>query len=96
MGATLMPSTDLSPSTTFASAYMNIFSNYSYPVVDSNIKCIDPFAYTYMNSHKVWTLWCPIVAGSTNQIKFNYPLYPNSFGINFPYNMIFTYAYANT
>lgn len=96
MGTTLMPTIDPSPSTTFASAYLNIFSNYSNPIVDSNLNCINPFPYTYMNSYKIWTLWCPIITGSINQIKYNYPLYPDSFGTNFPYNMIFTYSYANT
>jgi hypothetical protein len=96
MGATVMPTNDSSPSTTFTSAYMNIFSNYSYPLVDGNLPCVNPFSYTYMNSYKIWTLWCPVVAGSGNQIKFNYPLYPESFGTNFPYSMVFSYAYSNT
>lgn len=96
MGATIMPATDASPSTTFSSAYLNIFSNYSYPKVDDVVSCIDPFAYTYLNSYQVWTLWCPVQAGSLNQIKFNFPLYPDSFGSNFPYSMVFAYAYANT
>lgn len=96
MGTTVMPAVDKSPSTTFASAYVNIFSNYSYPTVDTLTKCIDPFGYKYQNTYQVWTLWCPVQPGSLNQIKFNYPLYPDSFGSNFPYSMVFSYSYSNT
>ena len=96
MGATLMPSTDTAPSTTFTSAYLNIFSNYSNPLVDNSSKCINPFAYTYSNSYKIWVLWCPVKVGFTNQILFNYPLYPDALGANFPLSTIFTYAYAAT
>lgn len=96
MGTTVMPSVDASPSTTFASAYLNIFSNYTYPKVDGLINCMDPFPYTFLNSYQVWTLWCPVQPGSLNQIKFNFPLYPDAFGANFPYSMVFAYAYANT
>lgn len=96
MGTTVMPSTDTAPSTTFTSSYLNIFSNYTNPLVDNTTKCLNPFPYTYMNSYKVWVLWCPIKPGSTNQIVIKYPLYPDSFGANFPFNLIFTYAYANT
>jgi len=96
MGTTVMPSTDSSPSTTFASAYLNIFSNYSNPLVDASVKCVDPFHYTYQNSYQMWTLWCPVQPGSLNQIRFNYPLYPDSLGASFPYSMIFSYSYANT
>jgi len=35
MAATVMQAPDLAPSTTFTSAYLNIFSNYSSPLVDN-------------------------------------------------------------
>lgn len=96
MGATVMPTIDASPSTTFSTAYLNIFSNHSYPMVDNSTACINPFGYTYMNTYKVWTLWCPVQPGSLNQINFNFPLYPDALGSNFPYSLIFAYSYANT
>lgn len=65
-------------------------------MVDGSTKCVDPFAYTFNNTYKIWVLWCPIQPGSLNQIKINYPLYPSQFGSNFPYGMVFTYCYSNT
>lgn len=96
MGTTVMPTSDANPSTTFTSAYLNIFSNYSNPLVDNAVKCVNPFYYCYQNGYNVWVLWCPVQAGSLNQIRVSYPLYPDSLGADFPYSMIFTYAYANT
>lgn len=96
MGTTVMPLTDTLPSTTFSSAYLNIFSDFSNPLVDNLTKCVNPFAYTYTNSYKVWVLWCPLIVGAVNKISFNYPLYPDSLGANFPFSTIFSYAYADT
>jgi hypothetical protein len=96
MGGTVMPLIDTTPSTTFTSAFLNIFSNYSNPMVDNITKCIPPFSYTYMNLYRIWVLWCPITIGSLNQITFNNPLYPDSLGTNYPLSLIFAYAYSNT
>jgi hypothetical protein len=96
MGATVMPSPDTSPSTTFTSAFLNIFSNYTNPIVDNITKCVNPFLYTYMNLYKIWVLWCPITIGLPNQIIINNPLYPDILGTNFPLSLIFAYAYSNS
>lgn len=97
MLTSVLPPNDVSPSSTFASAYTPIFSNYTFPTVDSINKCADPFGYTYMNLYKIYVLWCPMQAGSVNQIKINYPMYQaDYFGAGFPYQMVFSYAYSNT
>lgn len=98
MNSTVMPLTDTSPSTTFTSSYLPIFSNYTYPTVDLlPNKCVDPFPYTFMNGYTIWVLWCAVQAGSLNQIIINYPIYqPEFFGAGFPYSMVFAYSYSNT
>lgn len=96
MEGTTMPTTDTAPSTTFTSAYLNIFSNYSNPLVDNTTKCINPFPYKFADLYNIWVLWCPIQVGFTNQILFSFPLYPDVLGAGFPFSLMFTYAYANT
>lgn len=83
-------------STTFASAYVNIFSNYTIALVDNSTKCVPPFQYMFNNLYYIWILWCPINPSSPSQIIINYPLYPDSFGSNFPFGTVFAYAYANS
>jgi hypothetical protein len=96
MGPTVMPATDTAPSTTFTSAFLNIFSNYSNPMVDNITNCINPFPYTFRNTYKVWVLWCPMTVGVPNQIVINYPLYPALLGNSFPLGLILAYGYSST
>lgn len=90
-----MSSTDVEPSSTFASAHLNIFSASSTASVDSVIACVNPFSYTYMNLYPVYVLWCPLASLAVNDIVIKYPLYPVQMGASFPYQLTFAYAYSN-
>lgn len=62
------------PSLTFTSAYINIFSSYT-SALANNIPCDQPFSYTYNSFYSVNVLWCPLINGGVNQVVINYPFF---------------------
>ena len=96
MDSTAMANPDLSPSCTFSSAHINIFSNFSQVTINNGQKCVGPFSYVYLDSHSVWTVWCEVSVDSVNEILIGYPFYPNIIGSGFPFSQTFTYQYSNT
>jgi hypothetical protein len=85
----------LNPSTTFASRYASIFSNYSWANVNGN-NCSVPFTYFYQKLYSVTTIWCPMISNALNKITINYPLYPNNIAASFPYHIMFAYAFSDS
>ena len=66
MNGSVMNISDASPSSTFASAHFNIFSNDTNPLVDGLVPCAHPFSYLYAGTHPVYVLWCPLSGQGTN------------------------------
>ena len=95
MYGTSMPMNDSSSSSTFSSAYINLFSDLSIPTANG-LSCPQPFSYKFQESYYIWVLWCPLSPLSTNQIVIPYPLYPNALGAEFPFDLAFSYSYCNS